>query len=76
MDKVITKTYKGADIEIIVEDDLITTAKLYIGNECREIVDVTAEGYPNGVPFDKDYIKQLQEQFKDYINQLMATCNK
>lgn len=72
MDKVFTKTYKGAEIEIVVEDGLITTAKIYVGYVCKEVVDVTAEGYPNGVPYDEDYINQLEEQFKSYIDEMLV----
>ncbi len=31
---VLNRHYKNADIEIVVEDDVITTAKIFIDNKC------------------------------------------
>lgn len=38
---VITRSYKNAEIEIVVEDDVITTAKTYIDGKCVSCDDIT-----------------------------------
>ena len=43
-----TYKYKNAEIELVVEDNAITTAKIYMDGECEEIVDITN---PNGGEF-------------------------
>ena len=73
MDTTIIKNYKGAEIEIIVEDGLITTAKIYVGYACKKLIEVTEDDFPNGVPYNENYINQLELKFKNYIDQLFVS---
>lgn len=53
MDAVFNRTHKNAEVEIVVEDDVITTAKVYMDGEFAYGGDVENPKYPNGVPMNR-----------------------
>jgi len=56
MDKNITTNYKNTEVVVIVEDDLITTAQVFVGNECINRMEIATKSNPDGVPFtEKNY---------------------
>lgn len=71
LDLVCTREYKGAEIEVIVEDNLITTAKIYMDGECEEVIDVFNNENPNGFPFQKKYLYPLYSQLQKRIDEIL-----
>lgn len=45
-----TFNYKNAEIEIVVEDDVITTSRIIMDGECANVADITDEN-GNDVPY-------------------------
>ena len=70
MDIILHKTCKNAEIEIIVEDDLITTAKVYIGDECVACDEISTESNPNGLPFNKKNYDRVVDMMKADVEQM------
>ena len=71
LDLIINQEYKGAEIEIIVEDNFITTAKIYMDGECEDVIDVYNDKHPNGLPFQKKFLNPLYKQIKDRIDTIL-----
>lgn len=46
------KDYKNCTIEVVVEDDVITTAKIYLDKNCVSVNDIT-DANGKDVPFTK-----------------------
>lgn len=40
---VLTKQYKNAEIEVVIEDDVITTAKVYVDGQCVVCTDILTD---------------------------------
>ena len=60
MDITFTREHKGAEIIIVVEDDIITTSKIYNKNgECVEVNDITDENGNDVVFSAKNYYAVL-----------------
>ena len=59
MDITFTREHKGAEITIVVEDDIITTSKIYKDGECVEVNDITDENGNDVVFSAKNYYAVL-----------------
>lgn len=56
-----TRDYKGTEIEIVVEDDIITTAKIFKNGECVVCDDTITDGNGKDLPFNgKNYYAVLK----------------
>lgn len=67
MDINLDYTYKNASVTIIVEDDCITTAKIYIGGAMVDSFDVlTKDG--KDVPFSRATINEVKKMCRDSID--------
>jgi hypothetical protein len=56
-----TRNYKGTEIEIVVEDDVITTAKIFKDGECVACDDTLADENGKDLPFNrKNYYAVLK----------------
>ena len=66
----LTKSYKNADIAIVIEDDLITTAKLYIGNDCKQVCDISTTDNPDGIPFTRANYDAVVESMKADVDKM------
>ena len=59
MDTNITRKYKNAVIEYVVEDDLITTGKVIVDGECRVFKTYETEDNADGIAWNRrnaDYV--------------------
>ena len=68
MDITLTDKFLNAEYEVIVEDDCITTSKIYIDGEMVSAQEYTLE---NGgdVPFNRKNIDNVYESIKAEIKQ-------
>lgn len=64
----LNKSYKNADIAIVVEDDLITTAKIFIGKDCKSCVDISDKNHPDGLPFTRANYDAVVESMKEDVD--------
>lgn len=61
MDITFTREYKGTEIAIVVEDDAITTAKIFKDGECVVCDDTITDGEGKDLPFNaKNYYAVLK----------------
>ena len=69
MDKVFNYTYKNAEYEVIVEEDAITTGKIYIDNErvATYTEDYSLENDVD-VPFNKANLEAVKDRLKEIID--------
>ena len=72
MDAVFTPVYKNAEIEIVVEDDIITTAKIYMDGEFAYGGEVENENYPNGLPFNGKNYHAIKVLCAKQIDKMLA----
>lgn len=68
---VITGNYKNADIELVVEDDVITTAKVYMDGECVNVADITDEN-GNDVPYTPKNRTAVVKMCMEFIDKELA----
>ena len=70
MDVVFNREYKNAVIEIVIEDDIITPAKVYMDGECVETSDVN---YADGreIPYSRKNLSNVVETFKVEIDRML-----
>ena len=66
---VLTRTYKNAEIEIVVEDNIITTAKVYIDKKCVVSTDIMAEGGTE-LPFTKANYTAVMDSMKEDVDKM------
>ena len=61
MNNSFTRNYKGTEIEIVVEDDAITTARVFKNGECVVCDDTITDGDGKDLPFNaKNYYAVLK----------------
>ena len=53
--------YKNAEIEVIIEDDVITTAKVYMDGECVFANDTFADGDGNDLRYTQRNINSVRK---------------
>jgi hypothetical protein len=63
-------TYKNAEIEIVVEDDLITTSKIFIDGNCVNCSEVATTTNADGAPFNKANYNQVLESCKAEVDKM------
>lgn len=64
---VLTRPYKNAEIEIVVEDDIITTTKVFIDNKCVACDDITTEDGKD-VPYNRANYEKVMEIAREYVD--------
>ena len=62
--------YKNAEIELVVEDDVITTAKIFMDGECEVVSEVT-DINGNDLMFTPKNRKAVVEHFAKQIDALL-----
>ena len=62
--------YKNAEIVIVVEDDLITTSKIFIDGECVNCSEVATKNNPDGAPFTKANYDQVLASCKAEVDKM------
>lgn len=67
MDSVFKKSYKNAEFEVIVEDDCITTSKIYIDGEMIQMQEYNLED-GSDVPFSKGNLGKIYDSIKADID--------
>lgn len=70
MDIVFNRNYKGYDVEFIIEDDIITTAKVFRNGVCVEVSEIT-DANGNDVPYNRKNLAKVYEVYVDKVNNLM-----
>lgn len=70
MDIVFNRHYNGCDVELIIEDDIITTAKVFRNGVCVEVSEIT-EVNGNDVPYNRKNLASVYEVYKGKVNELM-----
>lgn len=70
MDIVFKRDYKGHEIEMVIEDDVITTAKVYRNGECVE-VSILTDGQGNDIPYNRKNLANVYKVYKGKVNELM-----
>lgn len=65
---VLTRDYKNAEIEIVVEDDVITMGRVYIDNRCVDVREFTTED-GGDVPFNRANYENILNQLKYIVDQ-------
>jgi hypothetical protein len=78
MDIVYKRNYKNARINIIVEDDTITTYEILVDGKVVDKEFVSNEKHPDGFPNNKHYFdivlefakKEVDKQFEELINKI------
>lgn len=66
---VLTHQYKNADIEIVVEDDVITTAKVYIDGKCVVCTDVLTDKGED-IPFNRTNLSAVYELMRTDVDKM------
>lgn len=73
----IAREYKNAEISVIVEDDLIDEAKVFIDGELVEDMEISSKDNPDGIEYTRknlDYV--LAECYKAvdrHFSEMLAT---
>ena len=70
INKDFTTPYKNAEIVIVVEDDLITTSKIFIDGECVGCSEVATKTNPDGAPFTKANYDQVLATCKAEVDKM------
>lgn len=55
----VERTYKNAEISVIVEDGLIDEAKVYIDNELIEDFEVSSKDNPEGIEYTRKNLEMV-----------------
>ena len=71
MDLVTYRKYKNAIIEVIIEDDVITTAKIYMDGECVEVYEPT-DDKGQELAFNGKNTRAVFESFKKVVDEFLA----
>jgi hypothetical protein len=64
---VLTRSYKNAEIEIVVEDDVITTAKVFIDNDCVACDDITTDKGED-VKYNRANYEKVMEMMQGFVD--------
>lgn len=66
---VLTKQYKNAEIEVVIEDDVITTAKVYVDGQCVGCTDIwTDKG--EDVPFNRNNLSAVYALMQEDVDKM------
>lgn len=66
------REYKGTEIEIIVEEDLITTTKVYANKELVSYCEVSTESNKEGIPFNRENFKAVLDSVKSDVDEIVG----
>ena len=66
---VFTHPYKNSEIEVVVEDDIITTAKVFIDKECVVCTDVLTDKGED-IPFNRTNLHAVYELMKTDVDKM------
>lgn len=66
-----TFNYKNAEIEIVVEDDVITTSRVTMDGECVNVADITDEN-GNDVPYTPKNRTAVVKMCMEFIDKELA----
>jgi hypothetical protein len=78
---VLNTPYKNAEIEVVVEDDCITTAKVFLDKVCIAADELTQED-GSDIPFNKENYTKVMGMMKSYVDKVweesfaIATANR
>ena len=64
--------YKNAEIEVIIEDDVITTAKVYMDGECVFANDTFADGDGNDLRYTQRNINSVRKFCMSIVDKELA----
>ena len=70
LNKTFETPYKNAVIEIVVEDDTITTSRVFIDEKCVCYSEIKTDKNPDGVPFTRENYNQVLDMCKSDVNRL------
>lgn len=73
MDNVFKRDYKHANIEVVVEDDIITTARIFVDEHCQQVTDITTDKGED-VPFNKANLEATYELMKADVDVMWEEC--
>lgn len=63
--------YKNAEIELVIEDDAITTAKIYMDGECEEVMEITSTD-GGDLKFTRKHTNAVLKECFKKIDELLA----
>lgn len=72
-DGVLTRHYKNAEMEVIIEDDMITTIKAYIDGKCvycPDVADNISYNRKNVETAFNDIRKEVDRQFSELLSRI------
>lgn len=72
MDLVREYNYKNAEIEVIVEDDIITTAKVYMDGECVFANDTFTDGNGKELNFTQKNLSSVRRFCMEIVDKELA----
>ena len=72
MDIVFKREYKGIEMQVICEDDLLTTAKAFNGDECVSYFEVGNDDHPNGLPCNQRCVNAVYAELMSDIDAVIA----
>lgn len=64
------REYRGMEIEIVIEDDLITTTKAYAGDKCVYYCEVNMGNNVDGVPFCRKNLNAVLECLMEDVDKI------
>lgn len=70
----ITRKYKNAEIVYIVEDDLITTGKVYVGEDNIVAKEYSCKDNEDGVPFNAPNAKAVLADLRADVDAYLEKC--
>ena len=72
MDFVREYNYKNAEIEVVVEDDIITTAKVYMDGECVFANDTFTDGNGKDLKFTQKNLTAVRRFCMEIVDKELA----
>lgn len=72
MDFVREYNYKNAEIEVVVEDDIITTAKVYMDGECVFANDTFTDGNGKELNFTQKNLSSVRRFCMEIVDKELA----
>lgn len=64
---VLIRLYKNTEIEIVVEDDVITTSKVFLDGKCLVCNDITTDKGED-VPYNKANLEKVLDMAKGFVD--------
>ena len=68
MDITFNRKHKGYEVELVVEDDIITTARVYMAGKCVNTYDIY-DGADKELPYARKYLNEVYRMVCDNLNQ-------